>query len=218
MGVFPQLEAPRSLETLLEHFDHDPGFVPGVREAEGELWYSEVALKVAEHGEAGLDHLLAYVSSADEVRLGAILLAFGFLPPGLSSKRLREVREVLLTFLHDARPLLVMQAIDSLNQLGHGQDTGRVLALLKHKSPYVHGAILRFLQQHQAETAERVALSALGSPVAVVRMQALETLDELSCVEALPRVRRCLGDRDPSVQQTARAVLKHLEVQLVLVD
>jgi hypothetical protein len=218
MGVFPQLGPPRSLETLLEYFDHDPGFVPGVREVEGELWYSEVALKVAEHGEKGLNRLLAYVTSADDARLGAILLAFGFLPPGLSPRRLREVREVLLTFLHDTRPLLVMQAIDSLNQLGHSQDTGRVLVLLKHKSPYVQGAILRFLQQHQGETAERVALSALGSPVPVVRMQALDTLDELSCVDALARVRRCLGDRDPSVRQTARTALKSLEAQLVLVD
>ena len=57
MGFFPEL-AERSLEELIRDFSSDPTLIPGVEEEERALWLDEVAIALAEMGQAGLDYLI----------------------------------------------------------------------------------------------------------------------------------------------------------------
>jgi hypothetical protein len=146
--------------------------------------YSEVALLIRQNGSAGVEFLWNEAQQADTPRLRAILLA-------LTQPPLEEptIREWLLSFLQDKRPLIVAEAIDSLTRQEEADTVEQVLRLLKDASPYVRGSVLRFMSEFYPERAVPLLIEALNDAHFIVRENAADELGELSeleAVEALP--------------------------------
>jgi HEAT repeat protein len=210
MPLFPELSA-RSLEELLRLFDSGLEPADAVEDEERPLWLDEVATQVAAQGEAGLNALLQRLPAADEPHARALLLGLSFVPEGVRQKNRTRLEGVLLSFLADSRPAVVAQAVDALSDLGFAQAGERVLALLNHPAPEVVGSALRFLARQRPEQARPVLLRSLESSQALVRENAVDELDDLGAVEALPMLRRLLNDEDEDVRQAARTAVRNLE-------
>lgn len=209
MSFFPELDG-LTTEELMRWFEAEPS-VEAVADEERVLWFQEVARKIAESGDGGLEFLIRHSADADEPRLRAILLSFCFAAKEALQTRREQLREIILPLVHDRRPLVAAEAIDSLSYLGDREAEEDLLPLLHHDSPYVVGSVLRFLSRHDSEKARPALLDALSSLAPIVRQNALDELDELGCVEALPPIRPLLNDEDEDVRQAARTAVRHLE-------
>jgi hypothetical protein len=206
MAFIRELEG-HSLEELLETLDS--GAV-GAPQGERAFWLQEAARLVAER-EGGLDLLLERLQGGDEDRLRAILLGLSFIPPATLAGRREEVGQLLLAHTQDPRPLIVAEAVDSLRHLGYAEAQAQIAPLLRHSSPHVVGAVLRFLSRYDPEAARPLLLDALRSPDPIIRQNGIDELDELGCVEALPAVRLLLTDPDEDVRQAAQTAVANLE-------
>ncbi|MBI4493456.1 MAG: HEAT repeat domain-containing protein [Chloroflexi bacterium] len=169
--------------------------------------YEEVALTIRSRGQEGIDFLLGELPGADAARTRAALLALTY-PPAVGQPR---VRQTLLAYLQDERPLVVAEAIDGLAELGAEEALGQVRALRDHPSPYVRGSVLRFLRRISPETALPELLARLGDPDFIVRENAIDELEELDAVEALPSIRKLLSDPHPDVRRAAQTAVAALE-------
>jgi len=212
MSYFKELEE-RSPSGLMEVFDSD-ALPPDVSEEERPLWFEEVAILLAEGGEAGVDFLTQRIEGADTAKLAAILSALTFGKEHLSEDKRAKARDLLLSFLGHPDELVVARAVDSLGHLDDQEETERVWPLLRHPSPYVVASVHRFLRQHAPEKAWPILLDGLKSPDPIVRQSALDELDELGRPEALAAIRPLLDDEDADVRQAAETAVEHLEQYL----
>lgn len=210
MGLFAELDEEQSCSELLKLFDVPPE-ASRLSERDIPLWYEEVAIKIAEKGPVGLCELLGRIALADNIRLRSILQALTFIPKETAEVRQGEIRQVLLRFLDHADPLVGAQAIDGLRLLGHRDILQRILPLVEHPSPYVAGSALRFLARWYPEIATGHLLSALQAPEPILRQVAIDELDDLQYVEALPAVRRLLFDPNQYVRQAAQTAVANLQ-------
>jgi HEAT repeat protein len=151
------------------------------------------------------------VPRADDDQLHAILLSLCFVGAEARADREQEIREILTSFVRDPRPMVAAQAIDTLNSLGSRDVEEQLWPLLHHNSPYVVGSVLRFLSHHDPERARPILLDALESPEPIILQNAVDELDELECIEALPRIRPLLNDHDEWVRQAAQTAVLNLE-------
>jgi HEAT repeat protein len=110
----------------------------------------------------------------------------------------------------DKNPILVADAVDTLNHLGFKDIIGRISDLLVHKSPYVVGSALRFISKHDPARAKPLLLKALESGESIVRQTAIDEIDHLEYKDALPRIRPLLSDPDADVRQAAQTAVKNL--------
>lgn len=208
MPVFFELDK-LPLQALLEQFSSE---CPGrVDPSEKDLWFQEVAVRIARAGSEGVSFLLGSIPNLDRIRLRAVLLALSFIPKAVAEARLEELKGVLVRFLAANDPELILEAIESLNHLGAVDVTREVLPLLAHPSPYVVGSALRYLSRHHPELAKPALLGALKSNEPIVRQSAIDELDDLGCSEAVPYIRSLLEDEDMDVRQAARTALANLE-------
>jgi HEAT repeat protein len=213
MAFFDDVET-RSIPELMRAFDasgHPPDIVPVEDRA---LWYQEAARRIAQSGTAGLDFLLDHAVARDDDVVGGVLLGLSFAGKEAVARRRAHVREVLLNHLADTNPLLVSQAIDSLNSLGFTETAEQILPLLRDDSPYVVGSVLRYISHHDPARAQPLLLDALGSAEPIVRQNAVDELDELACLAALPRIRPLLNDVDEDVRWAAQTAVHNLEQSL----
>jgi HEAT repeat protein len=214
MPLFPELAA-RPLEDLTRAFASGPAPADSVPEEEVPLWLDEVAVALAARGQEGLDALLQRLPATDEPRLRAALLALSFLPEEVKEKNRAGLEGLLLPLLQDPRPDVVAAAVDALTEVGGEAAGERVLPLLEHPAAEVVSSALRFLARRAPlEVSKPALLRALESPESLVRENAADELDDLGCVEALPRLRRLLDDEDEDVRQAARTAVSHLEDSL----
>lgn len=213
---FPEL-AERTIEELIHAFETDPCLTLGLPEGDRPQAYGEVAIKIAQTGERWLDWLIHEIPKRNDLRLHAvlrlraILLSFSFVEETVREQRRPQLRDICLSFAHDERPLIAADAIDSLCSLGDCNGEGEISLLLHHESPYVVGSALRFLSRRDPEKARPLLIDALDSPQPLIRQNAADELDQLGCLEALPRLRRLLNDEDPDVRQAARTAVLNLE-------
>jgi hypothetical protein len=210
MAFFPELMK-RSADELVEGFRTGPRPEDRVPEEEEPFWLEEAAIGIARSGERGLDCLLQEVPGADEPRLLAILLALSFVPQGALEQGRGRIRDALVSFIRDPRPLVAANAIDTLRCLNYAEVGQDLLPLLRDKSPYVVGSVLRYLRRHDPGVAGPILLDALDSPEPIIRQNAIDELDDLNSVEALPRIRRLLNDADDNVRQAAQSAVRNLE-------
>ncbi len=210
IAFYPELAA-RSLQDLVRDFDSGSSPADAVPDDELPLWLSEVALAIAEHGQAGLDALLQRVYAADEDRLRGILLGLSSVKGNLREAYRPRLQSLLLSYLDDSRPDVVAEAVDALAYLDGKDARERVLPLLAHPSPYVVGSALRYLAKHFPKEARPALLRGLESPEPLVRQNAVDELDEMEDVEALPHLRRLLTDADADVRLAARTAVSNLE-------
>lgn len=170
------------------------------------MYYQEVANLIGAQGEAGIAFLRREIEKADAARLRGILFA-------LTEARLDnpEFRDLLHSYLQDERPMIVMEAVDSLRMLGDKDSVEQVLALLQHPSPYVRGNVLRYMRCLYPNKALPLLIEALKDPNYIVREIAADELGELYEVEAIPYLRPLLDDSEADVRQAAQTAIEMLE-------
>lgn len=201
MTLYPELDK-LSLQALSERFLASP---PPTEE-DGTLYFQEVACRIASQGDAGIKSLSGAWPWADEPRLRALIAALTRVNrdvPGLG--------QTLRVLLADTRPLLVMEAIDGLTRLDDTEALAQISGLQGHASPYVRGAVLRYLRRITPDHALPALLAALADPAFVVRESAADELGELGDPQALPALHALLGDPHPDVRlavETAVAILE----------
>jgi len=211
MALFSELEG-LPLQDLLTLFSSDHRYKDDP--AEKELWLQEVAVRIAKSGAEGLCFLIRSLPSADQAELRAILLSFSFLPREVVEENLETLKRILHTFLGSTHHMLIAEAIEGLNSLGLTDVIQDVRPFLAHWSPYVVGSALRYLSWHDPERAKPVLLESLNSNEPIVRQNAIDELDRLSCSEALPYIRPLLHDEDKDVRQAAQTAICNLEEQI----
>ncbi len=202
MGFYPELHD-LDLEQLVERF--------GAPAPDGQEYaypfYAEVALLIRQRGKDGIDFLLRAIDGADDEHLRAILFALGQRP------RLKSLgfAETLRSFLHDEQPLAVAEAVDGLWSQGDKGATLDVLALRGHSSPYIRGAVLRFVSHLNPKCAPLLLIGALQDSDHIVRENAIDELHRLGAVETVPHLRPLLRDSHPDVRQAAQTAIEGLE-------
>lgn len=205
MSYFPELDG-QNVAELIRSFNLEPFVVEGDSDAEKTVWYAEAACKIAEAGKEGGDYLLSRIDEVDDLRLRAILSA---LP--CFRRKTTKIRKALLLFLHDERPLIMAEAIDSARYLGYKDFVDQILPLQDHQSPYVVGSVLRYLSHHYPKAATPLLLDALEKQDPILLQNAIDALDELGYVDALPRIRSLVDHGDAYVRQAAQTAVANLE-------
>jgi hypothetical protein len=194
MGVYPELEH-LDLQMLIQRW-----YEPAIGGDEYAIaYYDELAFLICNHSEAGIAFLSGEIANSDTPRLSAIL---AHLPPNHSA--LQSIH-----YLQDDRPLIVSRTIDRLQaeQIGALE---QVLALKAHPSPLVRSSVLRFVSKQSPQSAPNLLIEALHDPDDLVRMSAVDELDELPCVEAIPYIQTLLTDPHKYVQEAAATAIKNL--------
>lgn len=199
VGVYPELDN-LNLKELIDCWHK----LPLDGEEYAALYYSEVASLIRSQGEAGIAFLFEEISRADTEKLGAILF---FLPP-LDHP---AIRDILLRYLHDERPSIVANAVDGLQRQGEKDIIDEVLTLRTHPSPYVRGSVLRFISHLYPESAPSLLIEALQDSDYIVRENAIDELDSLGVVEAIPYIHPLLADSHPDTRQAAKTAVENLE-------
>jgi hypothetical protein len=206
--VMPPRHAPHGraegpLQQLIAHFS-----APAPDgEAFAFAYYSEVALRIRQHGPQGVDFLYREHAQASDERVRAILFALAE-PPKL---RRPWLPELWLAYLDDRRGEIVAEAIDCLWRYGDRKSKYRVLQYQRHDSAYVRGSVLRYVSRMVPHCAPLLLILALRDEHFLVRETAIDELDRLEVGDALPYLYRLLEDRAPQVRQAARTAIEHLE-------
>jgi HEAT repeat protein len=199
MSLYDELDN-LSLEQLRARFH---GRAPHDEE---DLYFSEVAHKIAVFGEPGIQVLLNQLSSPDPTRRWAALAALA-----TSAREHPDLSAVFRTHLRDDEPAMVAEAIDGLGLAGDREAEDAVLALRAHPSPYVRASVLRYLRRLFPERAKPLLVEALGDPDCLVRENAADELDELDDPSAVPNLVRLLKDPVADVRQAAITAVEGLE-------
>jgi hypothetical protein len=208
MSLFPELD--RLTPEQLQDSFRDPASSQGHGE-EAAFWLDEVAFRIARNGTAGIRFLLESIPTADEYRLHSILVGLSSNPSKLPSDLQNESWGVGCYYLNDARPMIIAQAVDLLSLRGCTAAHDGVLKLCHHSSPFVVGSVLRYMSRLFPEEALPLLEEALASHEPIVRQNAIDELDDLNYVKALPAIKRLTKDNDRDVRQAARTAVKNLE-------
>jgi HEAT repeat protein len=168
-------------------------------------YYDDVAITLRARGQRGTDALLERLSTSDELRAASILVAFAT-PP-----RDESMIPVFRAYLDDGRPRVLLEVIDGLWYLRDRDVHDRIEALHDHASPYVRGAVLRYLSRLFPDEALPYLRTALRDPHFVVRESAVDEYDELDAIGAIDDIRPLLSDSHPDVRQAARTAIANLE-------
>ena len=202
--------ADQPLEELMDSFVI-PERAPKGSPQERQLWLDELAVQIAETGEGGMSFLLWYLPRASAERLQASFVALSLVGRQLNPKRRREISKRIEQFLDGHGPPVVAGVIDALRHLGYRTALARIYSLRNHRSPNVVGAVLRFLSAHDRKRGVPLLEAALKSKSSIIRQNAIDQLDNLNRVRALPRIRRLLDDPDRDVRQAAETAVANLE-------
>lgn len=202
MSFYPELRD-LDLPALSERFR---GIAPDGREY-AYPFYAEVASLIRNQGKAGITFLLDEIGRASADRLRAILFALTRQP----KLRHPALLDLLRSSLRDERPLVVAEAVDGLWSQGKRNMTYEVLSLQNHSSPYVRGAVLRFVSHLTPRCAPLLLIAALKEPDPIVRQNAVDELHRLGVTGAIAHLRPLLQDEDPDVRQAARTAVEDLE-------
>jgi HEAT repeats len=165
-------------------------------------YYDELAYKLCQQG--GTEFLLQEVTNADLPRLAASL---SHLP---SNPQLQTI-----AYLQHEQPLIVARAIDRLWMKTNPSDIDsnlveQVRSLRSHPDALVRSAVLRFIGHVTPESAVPLLLKGLNDPSYLVRMSAIDDLDELPCVEAISEIQPLLNDPHEFVREAARGAIANL--------
>jgi HEAT repeat protein len=169
------------------------------------LYYSELAFQIAARRSAGTHFLSDGLHTWNALQLGGAIAA-------LSKPLCRdaEFRAFLYERLSDKRPLIVMEAIDALRFRRDHKALQEISQLLRHSSPYVRAAVLRYLHCHDSLNVFPILVKALRDRSHIVRSQAADSLDELGKKEAISHLSPLLADSHPHVRQAAGTAIENL--------
>ncbi|MFM5955647.1 MAG: hypothetical protein ACKOQ2_00535, partial [Dolichospermum sp.] len=109
MSFYPELDH-LNLEQLIKCFQ-----LPAPENEDAVLFYQEVSHLIATQGETGIKFLWQEIDQANTTQLQAILFALTEIPLEHPFSQ-PELLKLLANYLHDERPLIVMEAIDGLSR------------------------------------------------------------------------------------------------------
>jgi hypothetical protein len=158
MSIFPELDD-LNLEQLIERFEGVPP--EGVDES---FFFEEVAVKIREQGEPGLDYLIQHYDGSDPDRKQGILLGIVYFDTDD-----RRVKEIVLGALHEQDPFILQAAIDGLTILRDAGALDHVLPFLHHPVPYVRGKVVRYMSRLHVEKAIPILINFATDPDYIVR-------------------------------------------------
>lgn len=110
----------------------------------------------------------------------------------------------------DGRPLAVMEAIDGLRLLSAQESLRDVVSLKSDRSPFVRGAVVRFVAAFDRVTAREIVRVALADSHYIPRESAVDVVDELGLTELVPTLQAMLNDKHPDVRQAAKTAIENL--------
>ena len=214
-GTYPELDS-LSLSELQARFRAAPPVDPDLedaapprdpdRDSYHDLWYGEVAIAIRKRDpEGGARFLRGEVAVADPERLTAILLAITWF-----AERDRVHADLLIECLEHPDEHVAAEAIDGLSVLGGCGLTERILALAADPRALVRGAVLRFARRVVPDRAPALLLDGLRDPHYIVRENAVDELDELDYMPALPRIVELSRDPHPHVRSAALGAIANL--------
>jgi hypothetical protein len=199
MGIYPELDN-LSLNELMDYWCREP--IDGKEYAI--VYYDEIAFLLSKQGESGREFLANELNQENSPeKLCAIL---GFLP----SPEHPVLPSTLLKYLHHPNSHVIARAIDGLMTQREQHAIHEVYALYTHPSAIVRSTVLRFLSKLSQEFTSRL-IEALQDPDPNVRCSAIDELDDLDVVAALPRIQMLLSDAHPHVREAAETALENLE-------
>lgn len=170
------------------------------------IYYQEVALTIRKIGDEGVDFLLTERTNADEARTRALLLALTY--PSLDND---DVNNWIAGFLKDTRESIVMDAIDSLSRQKQASRKVNVLQYKNHRSPYIRGAVLRYMRTLFPEESIPLLKEGVRDSNFIVRDVAADEIGELGKVELKDDLLPLLNDPHPDVREAAQTALDMLE-------
>lgn len=200
MSLYPELDG-LPLDTLLARFGSEDPDKVGVDTP----YYMEIALRITNCGEPGIQFLLNQAENSDHVRLRAIIAALG-----QARSSLFDPAQLFPKYLKDSDPAIVAEAIDALRHRQIKSISASVMELRSHESPHVECAILRYISWCERRQAIPRLIDSLVSEYALVREEAVDLLDELQAKEALPYLEKMLDDRHPDVRQAVQTAIQNL--------
>jgi HEAT repeat protein len=200
MTLYRELEG-LNLDDLVDRFGG-----PAPEGAEyADAYYQDLANLIRSRGPAGEEFLRAQLDTSDASRLRAVL--FALTEPPIEDPKLVQR---LHSCVRDQRPLIVAEAVDGIARLGLSDLVGEVKGLGRHPSPYVRGAVLRFLRRITPDQALSLLVEGLKDVDFIVRENAADELGELRAVEAIPHLRLAEADPHPAVRAAAHTALELL--------
>lgn len=192
------------LPDLMAHFQAEH-----LDEEGGEDWwqYDDTALLIRKlGGSAGIDFLLQMFNSTQSIaKKRAILLTVTYRP----DLDMPEVFDLLVKSLDAEEDIVVMDAIDGLENLKRFDLLDHVMTFKNHPSPYVRGGVFRYISGLFPVQAFPVLIEGIRDPhpiprgVAADMMSELE-LDEIELRQFLPYLQSLRNDEDEGVRESAR--------------
>ena len=200
MGIYPELDD-LDLEGLI-HYWHSVGPLDGKEYATS--YYNELAFLIQNKGAAGRLFLKEQISKSNGDRLAAILYH-------LPSKEKPIPVNIILQYLKNEFPLVIAHAIEGLKFQEEKKAKNEVLKLRFHYSPYVRSSVLRFMSKLYPDEAFLLLIEALQDSDEIVRQSAIDRIDELEIIKAIPYIRPLLDDPSPDVRQAAETAIQNLK-------
>ena len=193
----PGLAWDELLDRWRSHQPEEPGTNDG--------YWDELAIELRQRGSEGIAFLRSQLDEPDADLVTAAVLGLTF--PLLDDP---SVPQRLLDLLSDERPLVVAAAIRGLYDYGRTDALPRILPLVDDPSPYVRCAALEFIRRLDPERSKGILLSALTDDDYLVRMCAVDELDEMRDPAVIPQIRPLLDDTHPDVREAAETALDNL--------
>jgi hypothetical protein len=205
MPLYPEL-ATLSFAELLTAFEQP-------RYPDGATFYQEVAIAIRAAGDLGLGFLLGKLTTSRTMQLRGAILGVTF-PPAQERALATHIQHSIQQLIGHPHPLVAMEAIDALCLLGDRTPAAIVLGCAHHKSPYVRGAVARYVAALVPDHIKTVVLPALQDPHYIVRESAIDALDETNRVDARKAIQPLLSDPHPHVRQAAETALAQLRHEM----
>lgn len=168
-------------------------------------FYEDLVDAILATGPKGTEYLLAHLASLDPIRLAVVLPVLAAVAPS---------EPFVLLMLHQSldssTPALVLAALNGLINAREWSRRDIAERLRTHADPGVRGAVLRYIVGCDGPAALPALLLALSDPHPVIRETAVDAIDELDVVEALPHLEQLTADPDHNVRDAATAATAHL--------
>lgn len=172
-------------------------------------FYMDLAKKIVTQYEDGSDRLIDLICDVDTLRLRASIFALSNYSP-----KSIELTDMLLEYIHDSREMIVSEALDGLIEVGSADLADQVQKLFSHESPYVRGAVVRFIARKlPLEDSREFLVEAINDSHNIVIQNVIDELGDLGQKDMLPLVSQFLEHPCIDVQEAAKDAIESLSLE-----
>lgn len=164
-------------------------------------YYDVIACNLAQQYRSQLENLLHVLTGT---RLRAAICGLG-----IASIESDKIDNLLAPFLNHSDDLVISAAIDALRRAGKS-NWSLIEPLLRHQSPYVRGAALRYCKAKLGAGAASWLLEGFKDPDPIVRENALDEIEDIVDKSMMSIIETMLVDSSASVREAARTLLSNI--------